>query len=198
MPQRDRPLVVSGSRCERSFFCLFLRRRWSPKNNLERQRSKEVPSITLEGIITQADALPISMKEHMGRSVERASVSFFPRIFQNAFTNRSGDELRRFSANPSITYFPTRFCSSLGLPLRFSHAQQDCVACHCEIRSLEVDRILRSLLRAILLPTSTTICRAAQHFGRKRFHHPLKSTEDFVGCAIVKSDHWKSLEYCLP
>jgi hypothetical protein len=146
----------------------------------------------------------------MGRSVERASGvlfsmrfwkcftnsgAFFPRIFQNAFTNRSGDELRRFSANPTITYFPTRFCSSLGLPLRFSHAQQNCVACHCEIRSLEEDRILRSLLRAILLPTSTTICRAAQHVGRKRFYHLLKSTEDFVGCAIVKSDHWKSLEY---
>jgi hypothetical protein len=51
------------------------------------------------------------------------------------------------------------------------------------------------LLRAILLPTSTTICRAAQYVGRKRFHHLLKSTEDFVGCAIVKSEHWKSLEY---
>jgi hypothetical protein len=122
----------------------------------------------------------------------------FSKRFRKRFTNRSGEELRRFSANPSITYFPTRFCSSLGLPLRFSHAQQDCVACHCEIRSLEEDRILRSLLRAILLLTSTTICRAAQHVGRKRFHHLLKSTEEFVGCAIVKSDHWKSLEYCLP
>jgi hypothetical protein len=75
------------------------------------------------------------------------------------------------------------------------HAQQNCVACHREIRSLEEDRILRSLLRAILLPTSTTIRRAAQHVGRKRFHHLLKSTEDFVGCAIVKSYYWKSLEY---
>ncbi len=84
---------------------------------------------------------------------------------------------------------------SLRLPLRFNHAQQNCVACHREIRSLEEDRILRRLLRAILLPTSTTICRAAQYVGRKRFHHLLKSTEDFVGCAIVKSEHWKSLEY---
>jgi hypothetical protein len=48
------------------------------------------------------------------------------------------------------------------------------------------------LLRAILLPTSTTICRAAQHVGRKQFHHLLKSTEDFVGCAIVKSRVWNT------
>ncbi len=43
-----------------------------------------MPSITLEGIITQADALPISMKDHMGRSVERARRSLFPRVFENA------------------------------------------------------------------------------------------------------------------
>jgi len=34
--------------------------------------------------IFQADALGISMKEHLGRRVERASGSFFQRIFENA------------------------------------------------------------------------------------------------------------------
>jgi len=38
----------------------------------------------LEGTITQADALGISMKEHKGRSVEQANGSFFQRIFKNA------------------------------------------------------------------------------------------------------------------
>ncbi len=83
------PLLVAPD-VRDQIFCLFLRRRWSPKNNLERQRSKEVPSITLEGTITQADALPISMKEHMGRSVERARGSFFPRVFENALQTDQG------------------------------------------------------------------------------------------------------------
>jgi hypothetical protein len=37
-----------------------------------------------------------------------------------------------------------------------------------------------------LLPTSTTICRAPQHVGRKKVHHFLKRTEDFVGWANVE------------
>jgi hypothetical protein len=55
--------------CEIIFLFIFAPTMVPPKN-LERQRSKQVPSKVLEGIVLQADALGISMKEHMGRSVE--------------------------------------------------------------------------------------------------------------------------------